>query len=101
MNIQNEQGPQNLNRQRQLQQAQQQNFIREVVVDGLRREALDVEVAEVVEEVGHVNLGNADAQNEQNEMLAQVVQNQDNHNWQSSQTTVKDRIRFLFNSETL
>ena len=101
-NMQNEQqGPLNLNRQRQLQQGQQQNFRRDVVVDGLRREPLDVEVAEIVEEVGHINLGNEDADDEQNEILAQVVQNHDNHNWQSSQTTVKDRIRFLFNSETL
>jgi len=99
-NPRNEQGPHNLNRQRQLQQAQQQNFIREGVVDGQRRE-VDVEVAEIVEEVGNVNLRNAEAQIEENEMPAQVVQNQDNHNWQSSQTTVKDRIRFLFNSETL
>ena len=101
-NIQNEPGPQNLNRQRQLQQPaqQQQNFRRDGVVEGLRREVIDVEVAEIVEEVGQLNLGNENAEDEENEILA-IVQNQDNHNWQSSQTSVKDRIRFLYNSETL
>lgn len=100
-----EPGPQNLNRQRQLQQEQQQNFRREAVVDGIRREALDVEVAEIVEEVhigiGQLNIRNGNPNEGHDDDLLAVVQNQDNHNWQSSQSTVKERIRFLFNSETL
>ena len=94
--MQNQPGPENLNRQQQQfpqQQQPQQN---------LRRVAGAADIDDEIRNIG----GHLDEVILHNEVILRnlplmQVQNPGNHNWQSSRTTVKDRIVYLFNNETL
>lgn len=78
--------PQNLNRQRQLQQLYHQQDQVLPLQQNIARAPVIVEEPEneSVEDI-HLN----------------PIQNSGSHNWQSSHGTVKDRIVFLFNNEVL